>query len=87
MRRRLNTGPQVKFEEFFIPFTSTLSLDWPYLNEHVLSQDPDDPSSVKMNPAFEDHIRDLSHWTLGSRFRDAFPNLVDQDVGIRDVGQ
>lgn len=86
MRSRLITGPQVDFEEFFIPFTSTLSLNWPYGNEHVLSEDPDDPSNIKINPAFERHLRDLRHWTLGTRFRDTFPHLVDQDVGIRDAG-
>ena len=88
MRRRLITGVQVNFEEFFIPFTSTLSLNWPYGNDHVLSPAPsDDPSAaVTMTTAFEAHIQELRHWSLGSRFRDTFPELVDPaEVGIRDV--
>ena len=85
MRRRLITGNQVNFEEFFIPFTTTFSINWPYSQERVLTQDEDDPSEVKMNPAFESHIRELRHWTLGSRFRETFPELVDQEVGILDV--
>lgn len=87
MRSRLIAGAQVNFEEFFIPFTSTLSLNWPYSNDHVLSEDPEDPSSIKMNPVFEHHLRDLRHWTLGTRFQDTFPHLIDQEVGIQDVGQ
>ena len=87
MRHRLISTAQVNFEEFFIPFTSTLSLNWPYGNDHVLSQDSDDTSTVKMNPLFESHLRELSHWTLGTRFRDTFPDLVDQEVRIQDAGQ
>lgn len=87
MRRRLITAAQVNFEEFFIPFTSTLSLNWPYADEHVLASDPDDPLTVKMTSSFEGHLRDLRNWTLGSRFRETFPDLVDEEVGIRDVGQ
>lgn len=86
MRRRLITGAPVNFSEFFIPFTSTLSLNWPYADSHVLVEDPDDPTSVKMSPGFESHLRDLRNWTLGSAFRDTFPGLIDQDVGIRDGG-
>lgn len=87
MRRRIITGSPVNFDEFFIPFTTTFSINWEYSQEGVLSQDPDDPSAVKMNPAFERHIRELQNWTLGSRFRDTFPELVDQEVGIRDVAR
>lgn len=86
MRSRIITGPNVNFEEFFIPFTSTLSLNWPYSDNQVLAEDPDDPTSVKMTAGFESHLRDIRNWTLGPSFCDIFPNLIDQDVGIRDVG-
>jgi hypothetical protein len=26
-----------------------------------------------MNPAFETHLRDLGNWSLGTEFRDTFP--------------
>lgn len=84
MRVRLITGSPVNFEEFFIPFTSTLSLNWSYAVGNVLSEE-DDSGMVRINPAFETHLRDLRNWTLGSRFRDTFPTLVDHNVGIRDV--
>lgn len=87
MRRQL-VARLVPFEEFFVPYTTTVSINWPYGREQVLvvtpSANPDDPSAVKMNPVFEAHLRDLRNWSLGTKFKQTFPQLVDESVRIVD---
>ncbi|KAF1351042.1 hypothetical protein BDV97DRAFT_350946 [Delphinella strobiligena] len=107
------------FESFFVPFTTTLSLNWPYESTQCLLPaayhtkpstassgdgtvpDPsdasvtataienvvngvDDGDEFMINPVFESHLRNLDNWSLGSPFRNAFPDLVE-DVKIKDV--
>lgn len=82
MRYTLLTGPVVKFEDFFAPFTTKVSVNWPYPEDQVLlrADRPDVPS--KMNPVFETHMRNLHNWSVGSIFPKAFPHLVDDSVRI-----
>ena len=86
MRRRLVEAP-VKFEDFFIPYTTTISLNWPLPNDCVLismpSANPDDPPNLSLNPAFEYHLRKLENWSLGTDFLKTFPQLIDETVTIR----
>jgi hypothetical protein len=63
------------FDHFFIPFTSTLSLNWPYDDSLVLLASPNSEELV-INPVFEQHICMLQNWTLGSAFEKTFPALV-----------
>lgn len=90
MRGRLSTTAPVNFEEFFIPYTTTLSLNWPYLSDQVLQRTTSADANengcggIKMNEIFETHLRDIRNWSLGSRFKHSFPDLVD-DVRIHDV--
>ncbi|KAK4240279.1 AP-1-like transcription factor [Achaetomium macrosporum] len=63
------------FENFFIPFTRTLSLNWPYEDAHVLLADPKG-NELMINPVFEQHIKVLANWTLGEAFERAFPALT-----------
>lgn len=116
------------FDSFFIPYTTTLSLNWPYEHSQCLlpasfynkspvvsssatadgpplssasrqgSNDAsvasnaienalngrDDGEEFMINPVFESHLRNLDNWSLGTPFRNAFPDLVD-DVRVRDV--
>ena len=37
----------------------------------------DDDAAVHLAPEFEAHVRDLSNWTLGPSFADAFPQWKD----------
>jgi len=72
----------VPFEQFFIPFTTTIRTNWPYEPRDCLIevQNPSDPQGDKvwiMNPAFETHIRNLDNWTLGPRFKEEFPDLAE----------
>ena len=87
IRQRLiaNHSNPVIFEEFFIPFCARLSLNWPYPNDQVLVSNPDavDPEeSVRMNPVFESHLRELGNWSMGKLFVETFPFLIDESVRI-----
>jgi len=89
MRRILSTTSQVGFDDFFVPFTTTLSLNWPYPSDQVLipaesSTEDNGAIFVKMNPVFETHLRDLNHWSLGTAFAAAHPQLIE-GVRIEDV--
>lgn len=74
---------EVRFEDFFIPYTTTLSLSWGYGDDNVLIPGDEGPSSFRMNPVFEAHLRILDNWTLGANFKQAFPDLLD---GVRISG-
>lgn len=88
MRKTLAISP-MDFDDFFVPYTTTLSLNWNY-DEPVLltSQDTHngDKSTpiVTINPVFEKHMRDISNWSLGSEFRSTFPDLCEEGMRIED---
>lgn len=89
MRRQHSLNDtQVKFEDWFVPYTTTLSLNWDMPHDRVLlpqkSSNPDEPPQLTLNPAFEHHLRDLVNWSLGTQFSKAFPDFVDSSVQIRD---
>jgi len=69
-------GDNFPFENFFIPYTTTLCLNWPYEDIDVLLQSPD-TEELMVNPVFERHLRRLENWTLGDAFAKAFPGLLD----------
>jgi hypothetical protein len=80
MRDRLvrNYNPDTyHFHSFFIPFTRTLRLSWPYDPNLTLltTQEGNRPPETVINPVFETHLRDLSNWKLGDAFVQAFPDL------------
>jgi len=70
------------FDNFFIPFTTTLSLNWPYESKDTLIAIPN-TEELSMNPIFEGHLRDLSNWSLGPAFAKALPELAET-VQIRE---
>ncbi|GKU20966.1 unnamed protein product [Fusarium langsethiae] len=78
MRERLilDHNPSLyPFDNFFVPFTTTLSLSWPYEETDTLLQDPES-DELMINPVFERHLRNLDNWKLGDAFAKAFPNLA-----------
>lgn len=88
MRRTLTTGKkEVKFEDFFVPFTTTLSLNYPYPEDCILtprpSDDPNEPSTLCIDPGFEHHVRKLVNWMVGEEFKKTFPELVDASVRVK----
>lgn len=79
-----------RLEEFFVPFTTTLSVNWAYEDVDALLRVPpptqgagegegegeEGVGEVLINPVFERHIGRLENWTVGDAFHDAFPELV-----------
>jgi hypothetical protein len=63
------------FDNFFIPFTTTISLSWPYDETDTLLRSPD-TDELLINPVFERHLRNLDNWKLGDAFVKAFPTLA-----------
>jgi len=68
--------PRFPFDNFFIPFTTTVSLNWPYGPMNTLTAKPDS-EELTLNPVFEEHLRDLRNWSLGPAFAKAHPALAD----------
>ncbi|KAL8698944.1 MAG: hypothetical protein Q9201_006290 [Fulgogasparrea decipioides] len=74
----------ITLDDWFIPYTTTLSLNWNYEPSDTLLKMPaiasgSGPSEddFSINPVFERHLRDISNWTLGPAFEKAFPQLAD----------
>jgi hypothetical protein len=92
IRTNLILTRQVKFENFFIPFTSRQCLNWPYPKDQVLiptpsnapAANPDDRNALSMNAVFESHLRELGNWSLGSQFQIDLPELIDESVRVED---
>lgn len=81
MRERLVAryarGVGYEFEEMFIPFTTTLSVNWGYGDADVLVRcGAEGEEEVCVNPVFERHMERLESWTLGEAFNLAFPELA-----------
>ncbi|KAL8721852.1 MAG: hypothetical protein Q9225_001566 [Loekoesia sp. 1 TL-2023] len=74
--RMVHLYPDIPLDNFFIPYTTTLSLNWNYEDSDTLLSMPGS-DEFSINPVFERHLRDLGNWTLGSAFEKAFPKLAD----------
>lgn len=80
--------PEISLDNFFIPYTTTLSLNWKYEASDTLLNmggagvggnnggSEGGAEEFSINPVFERHLRDLSNWTLGPAFEKAFPALA-----------
>jgi Domain of unknown function (DUF3425) len=64
------------FENWFMPYTRTISCNWPYEPTDCLLHNTESDELV-INPVFERHVRDLTNWSVGTEFADAYPALVD----------
>ncbi|KAK5951760.1 hypothetical protein OHC33_007052 [Knufia fluminis] len=85
MRDRLvHNHDAYPFEHWFLPFTSGLSVNWPYEPVDCLISTGDQEAPT-LNPVFERHIYRLENWTVGPQFKVAFPALADT-VNIKDRG-
>lgn len=68
--------PSVPLDDFFIPYTTTVSLNWPYNPNDVLLSTPG-TEELSINPLFEKHLRDLNNWSLGPAFAKAHSVLEE----------
>ncbi|KAI3341548.1 hypothetical protein F4824DRAFT_317397 [Ustulina deusta] len=67
-------SPDFHFNEIFVPYTLTLSLNWPYEETDALIVVPDGSETI-INPVFLRHLHRLENWTLGDEFDQACPAL------------
>ncbi|KAI1311696.1 hypothetical protein F5Y03DRAFT_286442 [Xylaria venustula] len=67
-------SPTFHFEEIFVPYTLTLSLNWPYEETDALIITSDGSETI-INPVFLRHLMRLENWTLGDAFDEALPAL------------
>lgn len=66
------------FENWFIPFTNELSVNWPYDPvDCLLSTSERETEDPLINPVFERHVRRLENWSVGPAFAETFPALAD----------
>jgi hypothetical protein len=90
MRRKLvlarTPGTRINFTDFFVTFTYTMSVNWPYPQTSCLtttpSSIPGEPPVVELNPAFVEHLRRLENWSIGPEFASNFPELVDEHIRV-----
>lgn len=68
MRERLvMSSLDFRFEDWFVPFTQTLSINWPYeATDCLLSVN--DSDDLLINPVFERHMHNIGNWSLGCCF-------------------
>lgn len=64
------------FMNWFLPYTTGISINWPYEPTDALLSTPGS-EELTINPVFERHLRDLNNWSLGPAFAKAYPSLVD----------
>lgn len=83
--RMVDLYPSIALENFFVPYTTTLSLNWPYEPSDTLLALPDS-DELSINPIFERHLRDLNNWTLGPAFAKTFPLLAETAKIKAEVG-
>ncbi|KAL8663669.1 MAG: hypothetical protein Q9168_008051 [Polycauliona sp. 1 TL-2023] len=80
--------PEISLDDWFVPYTTTLSLNWKYeACDTLLSIGGEGGEELSINPVFERHLRDLGNWTLGPAFAKAFPGLVDTCNIKKDGGE
>ena len=86
MRDKIVASPQdYDFNDWTLPFTSGLSVNWPYDPADCLLKTSERDEPV-MNPVFERHIRRLENWSLGPSFAEKFPELVETTrIKVREL--
>ena len=62
------------FDNWFIPFTIGLSVNWPYGPMDCLLSTAENADPV-INPVFEKHIRKLDNWSVSPLLMETFPAL------------
>lgn len=78
MRDKLVTAKpgSYPFENWFIPFTNGISVNWPYDDADCLLSTNNQEEPI-VNPVFERHIMRLENWSLGPLFVEAYPDLAN----------
>ena len=75
----------ITFDEYTDAFSLSFDVNWPYDDSSVIIKGNVPSSSVlqhKINPIFEEHIRNINNWTVGPRYWQLYPLMgraVDDD--------
>ncbi|CAH0025241.1 unnamed protein product [Clonostachys rhizophaga] len=86
-REYLIKHPEITLDDWAAVYSAGLKVNWPYDPSTVLlgaSVNALGTSGITINPVFEEHLRQLRHWTVGDGFRRRFPELariIDLDCG------
>ncbi|VUC28431.1 unnamed protein product [Clonostachys rosea] len=86
-REYLIIHPEITLDDFVVPYSSSFSLNWPYDPTSVLLPPVtrnDQITEITVNPVFQEHMKQISNWTIGEAFRKRFPDmsrLIDMDLG------
>lgn len=89
MRAKLVSGhSSVSLDNFFVPFTLTLSINWPGNDDadSCLYQ-PEGGQTVCMAPAMRRHWMHIENYSLGLEFARNFPMLADTCRIVDDEGR
>ncbi|KAF2837371.1 hypothetical protein M501DRAFT_937992 [Patellaria atrata CBS 101060] len=69
----------IPFDDFAAAYSSSFNVKWDYDPSHVLISVPGPtlgtPQMI-INPIYEEHVRQLSNWTVGPNFRRRFPEMA-----------
>jgi len=91
--RLISDQEKYPFDNFMVPYTTTMSVNWPYGDEACIIeagtrgvQTEGQLPALVLSPQFEAHMRDIGNWTIGPAFAKTFPELVSfENPKIRDV--
>ncbi|KAF2713316.1 hypothetical protein K504DRAFT_354904, partial [Pleomassaria siparia CBS 279.74] len=79
-RHYLINNPSITFDDFASCYSSSFDVSWPYEQSHVFISFPSgasiSPSSMILNPVFEQQTRQLKNWSVSDVFWRQFPDLA-----------
>lgn len=88
-RDYLIVRPEITLDHFAAVYSTSFSIRWPYDPLHVLLKASVPGEEIRINPVYEEHIRQLSNWEAGRAFRDRYPEIgkiIDRDALMQNEG-
>ncbi|KAK2775859.1 trichothecene efflux pump [Colletotrichum kahawae] len=86
VREYLIANPDITLDDWAATYSSSFDVSWTYEPSLVLitvATDGPGMSEITINPVYEEHLRQLKNWTVGTLFRQRFPviaDLIDRDT-------
>ena len=75
----------ITFDEYTDAFSLSFDVNWPYDDALVIVREEIQSSAKvrwRISPVFQEHIRNIRHWTVGPRYCQLYPPMgkaVDED--------
>lgn len=84
VREYLVAHPDITMDAFLATYSSSFCVSWPLHRTCIITRTVTGPATddITINPEYEEHIRQLKHWTVAEAFRVRFPEiaeLIDRD--------